>query len=186
MLQNPATSSPGLAFLLATVAVFGTEGAYHYLDFWQELADNDIRITEGWSDAYFGEFTAGSESGQYPLIVSYASSPPFTVDAESGEAATASIVAPDTCFRQVEYIGILRGTPKEAAAQQFVDFMLSPAVQEALPYSMYVFPVHQEAELPEDFLAHAHLPEQPVDISASEIAAGRQEWTQAWLETMLR
>ena len=186
VVQNPATSSPGLAFLLATVAVFGSEGEYNYLDYWQDLAENDVRITEGWTDAYFGEFTAGSETGTRPLVVSYASSPPFTVDEETGEAATGSIVSPDTCFRQVEYVGILRGTENIEPAQQFIDFMLSRAFQEALPYSMYVFPVNPRAELPAEFSAHAQIPSDPVDISAEEIAAGRQEWTQAWQELMLR
>ena len=186
VVQNPATSSPGLAFLLATVAVFGVESEYNYLDFWQDLAENEVRITEGWTDAYFGEFTAGSETGTRPLVVSYASSPPFTVDEETGQAATGSIVTPDTCFRQVEYVGILRGTEHEAQAQQFIDFMLSQGFQEALPFSMYVFPVHPGAELPELFSEHAQIPAEPVEISAAEIAAGRQEWTQAWLELMLR
>lgn len=186
VVQNPATSSPGLAFLLATVAVFGADGEYDYLDFWRELAANDVRITEGWTDAYFGEFTAGSETGTRPLVVSYASSPPFTVDEETGEAATGSIIAPDTCFRQVEYVGILRGGEQIEAAQRFIDFMLSQPFQEALPDYMYVFPVNENAELPELFAAHAEIPEQPVSISAAEIAAGRREWTQAWLEAMLR
>lgn len=186
VVQNPATSSPGLAFLLATIAVFGVEGEYNYLDYWQDLAENDVRITESWTDAYFGEFTAGSETGTRPLVVSYASSPPFTVDEDTGEAATGSIVTPDTCFRQVEYVGILRGTESEEGAQRFIDFMLSRSFQEALPYSMYVFPVNQEAELPAEFSAHAQIPSQPVAISAAAIAAGRQEWTQAWLEVMLR
>ncbi|MCY3836225.1 MAG: thiamine ABC transporter substrate-binding protein [Anaerolineaceae bacterium] len=186
VVQNPATSSPGLAFLLATVAVFGVESEYNYLDFWQDLAENDVRITEGWTAAYFGEFTAGSETGTRPLVVSYASSPPFTVDEETGEAATGSIVAPDTCFRQVEYVGILRGTENEVQAQRFVDFMLSRSFQEALPDSMYVFPVHPRAALPAAFSEHAQIPAEPVVISAAEIAAGRQEWTQAWLELMLR
>ena len=186
VVQNPATSSPGLAFLLATVAVFGAEGDYNYLDYWRDLAANNVRITEGWTDAYFGEFTAGSETGTRPLVVSYASSPPFTVDEETGEAATGSIVTPDTCFRQVEYVGILRGTDHEDPARLFIDFMLSRPFQEALPYSMYVFPVNLEAELPVEFSAHAQIPSQPVTISAAAIAAGRQEWTQAWLEAMLR
>ena len=109
VVENPATSSPGLAFLLATIAEFGTEGDYTYLDYWAELVDNEILITSGWSDAYFGAFTAGSEDGTYPLVVSYASSPPFTVNEEETESATGSVVAYGMCFRQIEFAGILAG-----------------------------------------------------------------------------
>ena len=86
----------------------------------------------------------------------------------------------------MEYVGILRGGEQIEAAQRFIDFMLSQPFQEALPDYMYVFPVNENAELPELFAAHAEIPEQPVSISAAEIAAGRREWTQAWLEAMLR
>jgi thiamine transport system substrate-binding protein len=68
--QNPATSSPGLSFLLATVERFGEDG---YLDFWEQLVANDVVVTNGWSEAYYEEFSATGE-GDRPLVVSYASS----------------------------------------------------------------------------------------------------------------
>ncbi len=186
VVQNPATSSPGLAFLLATVAVFGETGEYTYLDFWRDLVTNEVLVTEGWEDAYFGQFTAGGGEGTRPLVVSYASSPPFTVDEETGEAATASIVADQTCFRQIEFVGILAGTPQLEAAQQFVDFMLSLPFQEDVPLQMYVFPVNPEAELPELFAAFAQLPEVPIAVDFEAINANREKWIQAWTETVLR
>ncbi len=186
VVQNPATSSPGLAFLLATVAVFGETGDYTYMDFWADLVANDVLVTEGWEDAYFGQFTAGGGDGTRPLVVSYASSPPFTVDEKTGEAATASIVADMTCFRQIEFVGILAGTPRLEAAQQFVDFMLSPAFQEDVPLQMYVFPVHPEAALPEMFVQFAQLPEVPVVMDFDRINADREKWIQAWTEIVLR
>jgi hypothetical protein len=103
VVQNPATSSPGLAFLLLTAVAFGTEGEYTYLDFWTDLVANGVLVTQGWSDAYFGHFTAGSEDGTYPLVVSYASSPPFTYDEDLDDVTTSSIVADNTCFRQIEF-----------------------------------------------------------------------------------
>lgn len=186
VVQNPATSSPGLAFLLATVAVFGETGEYTYLDFWRDLVTNEVLVTEGWEDAYFGQFTAGGGEGTRPLVVSYASSPPFTVDEETGKAATASIVADQTCFRQIEFVGILAGTPRLEAAQQFVDFMLSLPFQEDVPLQMYVFPVNPEADLPELFAAFAQLPEVPIAVDFEAINANREKWIQAWTETVLR
>ncbi len=186
VVENPATSSPGLAFLLATIGEFGTEGDYTYLDYWSELVDNEILITSGWSDAYFGAFTAGSEDGTYPLVVSYASSPPFTVNDDETESATGSVVADGTCFRQIEFAGILSGTEKVEEAQHFIDFMLSVPFQEDVPFQMFVFPVNEEAELPELFAEFADIPENPAVLSPEEIDAGREQWIEAWTEQVLR
>jgi len=186
VVQNPATSSPGLAFLMATIAEFGEDGDYTYLDFWDELVENGVLITDGWSDAYFGEFTAASENGTYPLVVSYASSPPFTIDEETGMATTASIVADGTCFRQIEFAGILDGSENIEAAQQWLDFMLSEAFQEDVPMQMFVFPVNESAELPEAFVEFAAVPEVPAAVAYEDIEANREAWITAWTETVLR
>lgn len=189
VVQNPALSSPGLAFLLATIAEFGEEGDYTYLDFWADLAANDVLVTDGWSAAYYGEFSAASEDGQRPLVVSYASSPPaevFFADPMPDEAPTGAIVADGTCFRQVEFVGILHGTEKESAAQQFIEFALSTTFQEDLPLQMFVFPVNQEAELPDVFVEFALVPDVPAEMEISEIEANREDWIQAWTEVVLR
>lgn len=186
VVQNPATSSPGLAFLLTTVAVFGTEGDYTWLDFWADLVANDVLITQGWSEAYFGFFTAASEDGTYPLVVSYASSPPFTVDPDTELPTTGSITADETCFRQIEFAGILAGTQHEEAAQQLIDFMLSLPFQEDVPLQMYVFPVNSDALVPELFETFADIPRVPAELAVEMIDAGREEWIQAWIETVLR
>lgn len=186
VVQNPATSSPGLAFLLATIAQFGIEEEYSYLDFWQDLVENGVYVSDDWSDAYFNQFTAGGGEGTRPLVVSYASSPPFTIDEDTGEPTTASIVADGTCFRQIEFVGILNGTDNPEAAQQFVDFMLGVPFQEDLPMQMFVFPVNPDAELPEDFQKFAAVPEEPATMDINDINAHREEWIQAWTETVLR
>lgn len=186
VVQNPATSSPGLAFLLATIAAFGEEGEYTYLDYWADLVANEVLVADDWSQAYFGEFSAGGGEGTRPLVVSYASSPPFTVDEAANEAATASIVADGMCFRQIEFAGILDGTDNLAGAQQFIDFLLSVEFQEDLPLQMYVFPVNPAAELPELFAEHAAIPENPVTVDPLAIDTNREAWIQAWTETVLR
>jgi thiamine transport system substrate-binding protein len=189
VVENPALSSPGLAFLLTTIAVFGDEGDYTYLDYWADLRDNDLLVTPGWTEAYYGAFTAGSEDGDRPLVLSYASSPPVEVlfaDPPTDEAPTGAIVADDTCFRQIEFVGILDGAEKVEAAQQFIDFTLSLAFQEDLPLQMFVFPVNEEAELPEIFVDYAAIPENPVYMDYADIDAGREEWIRAWDDTVLR
>ena len=188
--ENPATSSPGLAFLLATIAQFGDEGDYTYLDFWEDLRENDVLVADGWTDAYYGEFTVGSRgTGTRPLVVSYASSPPaevfFSDDPDAG-AVTGAIINDNMCFRQIEYVGVLSGAANEAAAQQFIDFMLSPAFQEEMPLNMFVFPVVDDIALPAVFVEYALIPEFPAGIDPALIEENREEWIQDWAEVMLR
>lgn len=180
--QNPATSSPGLAFLLATVERFGEDG---YLDYWEALVDNDVLVTDGWSEAYYEEFSA--TGGERPLVVSYASSPPAEVyfaDPPPDEAPTGVIEA--SCVRQIEFVGILDGTEHEAEAGQLVDFMLGVEFQEDIPLTMFVFPVNEEAELPEVFVEHAVLPSDPFELDPYEIGENRDAWIEAWTATVLR
>jgi thiamine transport system substrate-binding protein len=189
VVENPATSSPGLGFLLTTITVFGEEG---YLDYWQQLVENDVLVVDDWTTAYYGEFTVPSEAGTRPLVVSYASSPPAEVyfaEPQPESAPTAAVVAADTCFRQIEFAGILNGTAYEAEAQQFIDFLLSDVVQNDLPLQMFVFPVSETAELPEVFAEFAAIPEQPVELDAEgseRLEENREAWIEAWTETVLR
>ncbi len=186
VVENPATSSPGLAFLLATVARFGDPG---YLDFWRALRENDVLVAPDWETAYYTHFSGSSGRGPYPMVVSYGSSPPAEVifaKEPPEEAPTASLVGPGMCFRQVEFVGILKGTRNRDLARKFVDFMLSVRFQEDMPLQMFVFPVHPKAKLPEAFVRYAQIPEEPATLDPALIAANREKWIQAWTETVLK
>ena len=188
VVENPATSSPGLAFLLATIGVFGTEGEYTYRDYWADLRANDVLVTDGWEDAYYGQFSAAGE-GDRPIVVSYASSPPAEVvfaDPPIEEPPTAAVTAPNTCFRQIEFVGILKGTEHQELAEAFIDFMLSEQFQEDIPLNMFVFPANSEAALPEVFTQWTSVPEAPVMVDAAEIESNRAAWIEAWTEVVLR
>ncbi|MDX1614322.1 MAG: thiamine ABC transporter substrate-binding protein [Candidatus Promineifilaceae bacterium] len=188
VVENPATSSPGLAFLLATVGQFGTTGEYDFLDFWADMRANDVLVTDGWEDAYYGQFSAASD-GDRPIVVSYASSPPAEVlfsDPPVDEPPTASVAEPGTCFRQIEFVGILAGTEQLELAKAFVDFMLSVPFQEDIPLNMFVFPANEQAVLPEVFQEHARLAQQPVVLDPQLIDENREEWIQVWTDTVLR
>lgn len=186
---SPATSSPGLAFLLASIAAFGEEGDYTYLDFWADLVENDVLVVDGWTQAYYGEFTAASEEGDRPLVVSYASSPPAEVyfaEEPLEEAPTAAIVADGTCFRQIEFVGILNGTQNLEAAQAFIDFALDVTFQEDLPLQMFVYPVNENAELPEVFVEYSVVPEVSASVDYADIETKREDWIRAWTDAVLR
>ena len=171
-----STSSPGMAFMLATIAEFGEQGWQQY---WTDLVDNDVRVVSGWEDAYTVDFTAGGGDGDRPIVVSYASSPPFTIG-DDGVPTTKALM--DTCFGQVEYAGVLEGAANEEGAQAAVDYLLSDAVQEALPESMYVFPVAQDATLPKEWESAAQVAEDPLDIPATTIEANREQWVSQWAD----
>jgi len=174
------TSSPGMAFLLSTIAEYGDD----WPDYWTRLMDNGLKLTSGWTDAYSVDFTAGGGGGKRPIVVSYDTSPAFTVDEESGTSSTAALL--DTCFRQVEYAGVLANSDNPAGAAQVVDFLLSEPVQEALPTSMYVFPVDADAELPEEWVRFAQQPQDPYEVDPAEIAEHRADWLTEWTDITTR
>lgn len=190
VVENPATSSPGLAFLLLTINVFGTEGDTTYLDYWADLVENDVLVVDDWSSAYYAEFSGSTASeGTRPLVVSYSSSPPVEVyfmEAPPESAPTGSIVADDMCFRQIEFAGVLANAKNPEAAQEFIDFMLGVTFQEDVPLQMFVYPVNPEAEIPKIFTTYSAIPEKSVTVDPAEIDANREEWIQAWTETVLR
>ncbi len=185
VVEDPASSSPGLAFLLATIGTFGENGDYTWRDYWSDLKDNGVTVTSGWSDAYYGEFSGGGEGGERPLVVSYASSPAVGVyftDPPPNDAPTASLL--DGCFRQVEYAGILAGTDAPGAAAQLIDFLLSVPVQEDIPLNMFVFPANSGAEIPQVFTDFSPVPVAPVTVPGETIEQNREEWINEWTDTL--
>lgn len=187
VVENPAASSPGLAFLMATVDRFTEE---HYPDFWQDLLANDVRVVDGWDTAYYNEFSGGSGSqGTRPLVVSYATSPAAEVYFSEGaltEPPTGAVTAPGTCFRQVEFTGILTGTPVADLAEAFIAFLLSDTFQADIPLQMWVFPASQTAPLPPVFQQYAIVAQEPVQLAPDVIAAHRDRWLREWTEAVLR
>jgi len=187
---NPATSSPGLAFLLATVAAFGESGDTSYLDFWRDLRTNDVLVTDGWSDAYFSHFTVGSGGeGDRPLVVSYSTSPAADVFYSEGaktEPDSANIAPAGETFRQIEFAGILQGTQQPALAREFVDYLLSATFQEDIPLQMFVYPANRQAAVPDLFVQFAPVPAEPAVLEPAAIEANRERWIEAWTETVLR
>ncbi len=184
VVENPATSSPGLAFLLATIGYFGEDG---YLDFWKGMVDNDVLVVNDWETAYYSEFNA--HGGTRPIVVSYGSSPPAEVyfaEEPLEEPPTGVISEDGSCFRQIEFVGILKGTPNRDLAEAWIDFMLSPTFQEDMPLNMFVFPVNPQAKLPEVFAEHMVIPESTAQVDPQAIEANREAWIEAWTETVLR
>jgi thiamine transport system substrate-binding protein len=182
VVENPATSSPGLAFLLATIDEFGIDG---WQDYWAVLADNGVAVTDGWTEAYYEQFSwAGG--GSRPMVVSYGSSPPAEVifaDPPRDDAPTGVIES--TCFRQVEFAGILRGTEAPEAARMLLDHLVGERVQSELALNLFVYPANTAIELPEEFVDFAVVPESSRSLDPAEIDANRSDWIDEWTSIVL-
>jgi len=184
VVEDAATSSPGLAFMLATIARYGESG---WRDYWEKLSANGVEVVDDWTAAYEGQFTQGGGNGTRPLVVSYASSPPAAVYYSDPQPKTSPIgTMLDSCFRQVEFAGVLKGTEHRAEARELVDFMLSERFQADIPLSMFVFPVRDDTPLPPVFEKFAEVAPNPLTLPASDIAKHRDEWIEQWTQTVLR
>lgn len=175
VLLDPATSSTGASFLVGTIAKFGEDG---FAAYWEALANNDVRIAQEWSEAYYGHFTQGGEGGSYPIVLSYNSSPAWTVSEDGASTSTKALL--DTCSSQIEYAGVLKGAANPKGAQAVIDFMLSREFQDTIADSMYVYPIDAEAYVPTEWEQFAPFPTALNDLSAAEIGAGRDNWLKAW------
>jgi thiamine transport system substrate-binding protein len=184
VVENPATSTPGLAFLLATIAKFGERWQFY----WEGLRRGGVLVVDGWEEAYYSRFSGSAGSkGSRPIVVSYASSPPAEVifgKPRPTEAPTG--VVETSCFRQIELAGVLRGARNEDGARQLIDFMLSKRFQEDIPLQMFVFPAREDAALPSEFEQFAVIPEQPLELAPEDIEANRERWVDEWTDLVLR
>ena len=184
VVEDPASSSPGLAFLLATIASEGNNG---WQDYWDALRDNGVRVVDGWEQAYYTDFTAGGSSGDRPLVVSYATDPAADVVFSDGKKTTPTVgVVPGTCFAQTEYAGVLTNAGNPAGAQALIDFMLSAKFQADVPLQMYVYPAVTGTPLPKVFRDFARPPVDAYVMTPAEIGANRRAWTDEWTQIVLQ
>ena len=184
VVENPATSSTGLAFLLATVAEFGHDGWQQY---WKDLRTNGVSVVDGWDGAYYEQFSGSSGKGPRPLVVSYGSSPPAEVIFGDPRPVTApTAVMGSSCFHQVEFAGVLRGTEHAAEAGKLIDFLVSKDFQQQLPLTLFVYPARTEAAVPQEFTDYAVRPTHPLSISPADIEANSADWIRAWTEIVVR
>ncbi|CQR61494.1 thiamine ABC transporter substrate-binding protein [Streptomyces leeuwenhoekii] len=185
--ENAATSSPGLGFLLGTAARYG-DG---WPEYWKKLKANGVKVVDGWEQAYNEEFS-GSAAGRKakadrPLVVSYASSPPAEVIYADPRPDTAPTgIAPGTCFRQVEYAGLLNNARNPEGGKALLDFLIGKRFQDDMPLNMFVYPVRDDAKVPADFARFGPQAENPQTMDPDEIAGHRDEWVKSWTSLVLK
>jgi thiamine transport system substrate-binding protein len=179
VVTNPASSSPGLALLAATVVAKGDPG---YLDYWQQLKANGVKVVPGWTQAYQTEFSGSEGKGPRPLVLSYSSSPMYEAN-DDGTSPTSAL--PQTCVRQIEYAGVIAGAANEIGARKFIDFMLSAEVQASIPELMYMSPIDDSVALPADWEKYASVVADPINLDPVTVAAQRDGWVNSWTETVI-
>ncbi|MGP4085108.1 thiamine ABC transporter substrate-binding protein [Streptomyces sp. KR55] len=185
--ENAATSSPGLGFLLGTAAKYG-DG---WQDYWKKLTANGVKVVDGWEQAYYEEFSGSSSGrkagGDRPLVVSYASSPPAEVVFADPKPKTAPTgVATGTCFRQIEYAGLLSNARNTEGGKALLDFLLTKEFQDDMPLNMFVYPVREAAQVPEEFVKYGPQAKDPQTMDPAEIAANRDQWVKSWTSLVLK
>jgi thiamine transport system substrate-binding protein len=174
VVENPATSSPGLAFLLGTIAKYGEQG---WQDYWSKLKDNGVKTVSGWEEAYSQDFSGSSGKGPRPIVVSYASSPVAEIG-DDGKPRTKALL--DTCYRQVEYAGVLTGAKQADKAHKVIDFLLSQQFQATVAENMYVYPAREGVDLPAGWSEAAPSPQSPATLPSDQVQAGREQWIGQW------
>ena len=166
-IENPTTSSTGFAFLITTIGRFGEDG---WQKFWSDLKANGVKIESGWETVYYTDFSGSAGKGEYPIVLSYSSSP-------ADEANTVALL--DGCFRQREYASVLKGAKNAAGAQRLVEFMQSKSFQDSLGASMYVYPVLKGATIPEAWATKAPIARSTYGNDL-DINANRKAWLKQW------
>ncbi|WNM30541.1 thiamine ABC transporter substrate-binding protein [Streptomyces sp. Li-HN-5-11] len=186
--ENAATSSPGLGFLLGSAAQYGDNGWQGY---WKKLKANGVKVVDGWEQAYNEEFSGSAggrkAKGTRPLVVSYASSPPAEVVFADPRPKTAPTgVATGTCFRQIEFAGLLSNARNTKGGKAFIDFLISKRFQEDMPLNMFVYPVVKGATVPAEFTQYGPPAEHPETMAPGKIADNRDQWVKSWTSLVLK
>ncbi|MFC8142668.1 thiamine ABC transporter substrate binding subunit [Streptomyces paradoxus] len=186
--ENASASSPGLGFLLGTAAKYGDDGWEGY---WKKLKANGVKVVDGWEQAYNEEFSGSSSGkkakGDRPLVVSYASSPPAEVLYADPKPTTAPTgVAEGTCFRQVEYAGLLSNAKNTKGGKAFLDFLVSKRFQDDMPLNMFVYPVREGAQVPPEFVKYGPQAKDPETMAPAKIAGHRDQWVKSWTSLVLK
>lgn len=173
VIENPNDSSTGLSFLAATVAKYGDAGWQPY---WQALKNNAVKVDGGWEDAYYTDFSGSSGKGDYPIVLSYSSSPADEIR-DNGESQTAALL--DGCYRQTEYAGVLAGSSHATDAAKFVQFLLTDEFQKSIPGAMYMYPIAPGTSLPEAWAQFAPAATAPLGGDL-DVNGKRTSWLKAW------
>ncbi|NJI09952.1 thiamine ABC transporter substrate binding subunit [Aeromonas veronii] len=170
--QDPRTSTPGQGLMLWMKSVYSDKAPAA----WAELAKKTVTVTKGWSEAY-GMFL----DGEADMVLSYTTSPAYHLIAENKPQYQAAAFE-EGHYRQVEVAAKLKSSKQEMLADQFLQFMVSPAFQLEIPTGNWMYPVI-DTPLPKGFEQMITVAK-PLAFSSDEVAANRKGWIREWLQAV--
>ena len=183
VVQHPATSSPGMAFLASTVAAMGDDAAF---DWWAQMRRNGVKVAKGWTEAYYTDFS--KNGGKRPLVISYASSPAaevFYSKVKLSEAPTVSLALKGGVFQQVEGVALVKGGGQTEAAGKFIEFLRGTPVQQALQTTLWMLPATPGTPKA-DVLKHSPEPTAFDNPTADQMAQHSSAWVARWTKVVLK
>ncbi|MEV3828590.1 thiamine ABC transporter substrate binding subunit [Aeromonas allosaccharophila] len=170
--QDPRTSTPGQGLMLWMKSVYGDKAPAA----WAELAKKTVTVTKGWSEAY-GMFL----DGEADMVLSYTTSPAYHLIGENKPQYQAAAFS-EGHYRQVEVAAKLNSATQGKLADQFLQFMVSPAFQNEIPTGNWMYPVI-DTQLPKGFEQMISV-SKPLAFSADEVATNRKGWIREWLQAV--
>ena len=180
---NPATSTPALAFLLANIAELGEDGAFQW---WAAMRQNGVKVTKGWSEAYYTEFSLNG--GSRPIMVGYASSPAAEVFYSKGKLRApnmGNVFLKGGSYLQIEGAAVLNKAKQPELAAKLVQYLQSPAVQQSVTTSMWVYPAAKGTRH-HAMITQMSVPRDAKMLPAETVNAKQKTWLARWVRTVLR
>ncbi|MDE1156736.1 MAG: thiamine ABC transporter substrate binding subunit [Neorhizobium sp.] len=173
-IEDPRTSTPGLGLLLWVKSVYGDKAP----EAWAKLRKRVLTVTPGWSEAY-GMFT----KGEVPMVLSYTTSPAYHMVEEKTDRYQAAEFS-EGHYIQIEVAGLLKGSKNRDLARQFLQFLVSPAVQDVIPTTNWMMPVSAPSTPLPDAFSKLVQPRKTFLMGSDEVAKNRQAWIDEWLTAM--
>ena len=191
-IPSPETSSPGRMFLAATAGGDWTnDNGGNWSDWWASMANNDLIITSGWSEAYEVRYSGGygvyydGFIGDAAVVLSYCHSPGAEAFWGGGVTNSIALDVPDSSILQVEYVAISSDTTDNEGAKEFIKHLLSESTQSTLPETNVMYPVIETQSIPEGpYANNSIIPSSPTILTASQISESMDEWLTIWISSV--
>lgn len=177
VVQNAQDSDPGQAFLLWTIDEYGDDG---YLEYWEDLQDNDVMIGDSWDDTYYGPYDNEDRS----VIVSYSTDQVFYAGGDLTRHQVAFLDGKG--YENHEGMAVFADSANADLAHDFMDFVLTSEAQAAIAEKNVQFPAvaDEHVDLGEDFYDHALEPDESVTFTYDELEGSLSGWVDEWGQTI--
>ena len=170
--QNAQQSDPGRAFLLWSII---TQGEDRYLDYWEQLVGNGVKVLSDWEPAYQAYM-----DGEAPMVVSYSTDQVFYHGPDVNMAKHQIGFLNDQGYANPETMALFADSENADLGRQFMNFMLTERAQSKIAVKNVQFPAVDGVTPGESFAKYAKEPPEPVTFSYDELAGSVGTWVSEW------